>query len=122
MIGPGVPRKLAFTLRVRVSRNRSRSFASISGARSRPDCIGTHARVAKYTCVYDEQLLAIWRNQLLAVVLLLSLALRVGLLRRLLTSPCLSRFLNDRLERRTLCTGLFSQFKLVCFLDVVALR
>ena len=42
-----------------------------------------HPRVAKYTCVYDVQLLVIWRIPLLAVVLLLSLALRVGLLQRL---------------------------------------
>ena len=34
-------------------------------------------------CVYDVQLLAIWRISLLAVLLLLSLALRVGPLRRL---------------------------------------
>ena len=31
-IGPGVPRKLAFALHVRVSHNRSRSFAGGSGA------------------------------------------------------------------------------------------
>ena len=35
-IGPSVPRKLAFTLRVCVSRNRPHSFASGSGARRRP--------------------------------------------------------------------------------------
>ena len=46
-IGPGVPCKLAFALRVRVSHNHSRSFA---GGRTdqepgaaRPDCIGTYA-------------------------------------------------------------------------------
>ena len=81
-----------------------------------------HPRVAKYTCVYDMQLLAIWRIPLLAVVLLFSLALHVGLLRTLSTSPCLSRFRNDRLERRTLCIGLFSQvcLRLLCTLPAVA--
>ena len=87
-IGPGVPRKLAFAVRVRVSRNRSRFFTGRSGARRGPTGLHRHPRVAKYTCVYDVQLLAIWRIPLLAVVLLLSLALRVGLLRRLPTSPC----------------------------------
>ena len=53
---------------------------------ARPDCIGTH--VTKYTCVYDVQLLAIWHIPLLVVVPLLSLALRVGLMRRLPTSSC----------------------------------
>ena len=76
-----------------------------------------HPSVANYTCIYDVQLLAIWHIPLLAVVLLLSLALHVGLLQRHPTSPCLSCFRNDRLDRRTLCTA-----KLVCFLDVVALR
>ena len=90
MIGPGVPRKLAFAVRVRLSHNRSRSFTGGSGARHSPTGLHRHPRVAKYTCVYDVQLLAVWRIPLLAVVLLLSLALRVGLLRRLPTSPCLS--------------------------------
>ena len=35
-IGPGVPRKLAFAVRVRVSRNRSHSFTGGSGARRGP--------------------------------------------------------------------------------------
>ena len=35
-IGPGVPRRLAFPLRVCVSRNRARSVASGSGARRGP--------------------------------------------------------------------------------------
>ena len=108
-IGPGVPRKLAFAVRVCVSRNRSHSFTGGSRARCGPTGLHRHPRVAKYTCVYDVQLLAIWRIPLLAVVLLLSLALRVGLLRRLPTSPCP----YDRLERRTLCTGLFSQVGLL---------
>ena len=46
MVGPGVPRKLAFAQRVGVSRiNRSRCFASRSWQKpgaARPDCIGTH--------------------------------------------------------------------------------
>ena len=47
-----------------------------------PDCISTY--VLLNTHAYTTyQLLAIWRIPLLAVVLLLSLALRVGLLRRL---------------------------------------
>ena len=54
-----------------------------------PTGLHRHPHVAKYTWAYDVQLLAIWRIPLLAVVLL-SLALRVGLLRRLSTSPCLS--------------------------------
>ena len=78
-IGLGVPRKFAFAVRVRVSRNRSRSFTGGSGAQRGPTRLHQHPRVAKYTCVYDVQLLAIWRIPLLAVVLLLSLALRVGL-------------------------------------------
>ena len=88
-IGPGVTRKLAFAVRARVSRNRSRSFTSGSGPRRGPTGLHRHPHVAKYTWAYDVQLLAIWRIPLLAVVLL-SLALRVGLLRRLSTSPCLS--------------------------------
>ena len=71
-----------------------------------------HPHVAKYTCVYDMQLLAVWHIPPLAVVLLLSLALHVGLLQTLLTSPCLSRFRNNLLEKRMLCTGLFSQVAL----------
>ena len=71
-IGPGVPRKLAFALCVRVSRNRSRSFAGGSGAQRGLTGLHRHPRVAK--CTYDVQLLAMWRNPLLAVVLLLSLA------------------------------------------------
>ena len=48
---------------------------------------------------------------LLAVALLLSLALHIGLLQRIPTSPCLSHFWNNCLERRT---GLFSQVGLLC--------
>ena len=73
-IGPGVPRKLAFALRVRV--NRSRSFAGRSGAWHGPTRLHRHPCVAKYTCVYNVQLLAIWDILLLAVILLLSLALQ----------------------------------------------
>ena len=69
-----------------------------------PDSMHWHPRVAKYTYIYDMQLLVIWRIPLLAVVLHLSLALCVGQLQRLPTSPCLSRFRNDHLERRTSCT------------------
>ena len=73
-IGPGVPRKLAFALRVRVSHNHSHSFAGGSGARRGLTRLH-RPRVAKYTCVYDVQLLAIWRGiPLLAVALFLSLA------------------------------------------------
>ena len=72
-----------------------------------PDCIGTHMLLNTQSCIYDMQLLVIWRIPLFAVVLLLSLALHVGLLRRLPTSPSLC-FRNNRLERRTLCTGLFN--------------
>ena len=90
-IVPGVIRKLAFALCVRISRNHSRSFAGRSGAQRGPTGLHQHPRVAKYKCVYDVQLLVIWRILLLAVVLLLSLALRVGLLQRF-TSPCLSCF------------------------------
>ena len=64
-------------------------------------------------CIYNMQLLVIWCIPLLAVVLLLSLALHVGLLRRLPTSPCLSRFRNNGMEWRTLCTGLYSQVGLI---------
>ena len=46
-----------------------------------------HPGVARYTCVYDVELLAIWHIPLVAVVLLLSLGLHVGLLLRLPTSP-----------------------------------
>ena len=52
-----------------------------------PDCISTHVLLYTQSCVYVVQLLEIWRIPLLAVVLLLSLALHVGLLRRLPTSP-----------------------------------
>ena len=85
-----------------------------------PDSMHRHPRVAKYTCIYDMQLLAIWRIPLLAVVLHLSLALCVGRLRRFPTSPCLSRFRND-LWKEEHCVQVFSA-KLVCLLDVVALR
>ena len=44
-IGPGVPRKLAFALRVRVSRNSSRSFAGGSGARRGPTGLDQHPRI-----------------------------------------------------------------------------
>ena len=85
-----------------------------SGARRGPTGLHQHPHVAKNTlCVYDVQLLPLWRIPLLAVVLLLSLALRIGLLQRLPTSPCLSRFRNDCFERRMLCTGLFSQVGLL---------
>ena len=60
-IWPGVPRKLAFAVRVHVSRNRSRSFTGGPGARRGPTGLHRRPRVAKYTCVYDVQLLAIWR-------------------------------------------------------------
>ena len=63
------------------------------------------------TCCYVYttcmELLATWRILLLAVVVHLSVALRAGLLRRLPTRACLSRFRNDHLERRTLFTDLF---------------
>ena len=62
--------------------------ADHAGARRGPTGLHRHPRFAKYTCVYDVQLLAIWRIPLLAVVPLLSLALRVGLMRRLPTSSC----------------------------------
>ena len=55
---------------VRVSRNRSCLFAGRSGAWRSPTRLHQHPRVAKFTCVYDVQLLAIWRIPLLAVVLL----------------------------------------------------
>ena len=41
-IGPGVPRKLAFAVRVRVSRNRSHSFTGGSGARRGPTGLHRH--------------------------------------------------------------------------------
>ena len=47
-----------------------------AGARRGPTGLHRHPRFAKYTCLYDVQLLAIWRIPLLAVVPLLSLALR----------------------------------------------
>ena len=84
-----------------------------SGARRGPTRLHQHPYAAKYTCVYDVQLLVIWHILLLAVVPLLSLALRIGLLQRLPTSLCLSCFRKDHLERRTLCTGLFSQVGLL---------
>ena len=62
MIGPGVPRKLAFAQRVGVLP------ADHAGAPRSPTGLHRHPRFAKYTCVYDVQLLAIWRIPLLAVV------------------------------------------------------
>ena len=47
-IGP--PRKLAFALRIRFSRNCSRSFAGGSGAQWGLTGLYCHPRVAKYTC------------------------------------------------------------------------
>ena len=86
MVGPGVPRKLAFAQRVGVSRiNCSVLPADHAGAWHGPTGLHQHP---KYTCVYDVQLLAMWHIPLLAVVPLLSLALRIGLMRRLPTSSC----------------------------------
>ena len=45
MIWPGVPRKLASALRVRVSRNRSHSFAGGSRARRGPTGLHRHPRI-----------------------------------------------------------------------------
>ena len=75
MVGPGVPRKLAFAQRVGVSRINLPAVlpADHVGARRGPTGLHRHPRFAKYTCVYDVQLLAIWRIPLLAVVPLLSL-------------------------------------------------
>ena len=103
--------RMQVTLRVEQSQRRRQRVVGLVPRLHR------HPGVAKYTCVYDVQLLAIWRIPLLAVVLLLSLALCIGLLRRLPTSPCLFCFRNDRLERRVLCKGLFIQvdFLLGCF-------
>ena len=44
-IGPGVPRKLAFALRLPVSRNRSRSFAGGSGAQRGLMRLHRHPRI-----------------------------------------------------------------------------
>ena len=63
---------------------------------ARPDCIGTHVLLNTHACVYDVQLLAIWRIPLLAVVPLLSLALRVGLMRRLPTMQLLSLPVSEK--------------------------
>ena len=71
-----------------------------------------HPGVAKYTCVYDVQLLAIWRILLLAVVLLLSVALRVA------PAFPVSKTTVWKEER---CVQVFLA-KLVWFLDVVALQ
>ena len=88
MVGPGVPRKLAFAQRVGVSRINRVLPAGHAGVRRGLTGLHQHPRFAKYACVYNLQLLAIWRIPLLAVVPLLSLALRVGLMRRLPTSSC----------------------------------
>ena len=84
-IGPGISRKLAFALCVRVSRNRSRLhvFVGRSGARRGPTRLHRHPRVAEFTCVYNMQLLAIWYIPLLAVV---PLKLRCFLYSCILTS------------------------------------
>ena len=93
MVGPGVPCTQA-RLCPACRRFSYKSFPLFCeqimqkpGA-ARPDCIGTHVLLNTHAYIYDVQLLAIWRILLLAVVSLLSLALRVGLMRRLPTSSC----------------------------------
>ena len=83
------------------------------------------------TCLYlnitintlnNVQLLAIWRIPLLPVVLLLSPALHVAVGYCGDSPPCsfcLSRFRNNRLKRRALCTSLFSQVGCFFTLPVV---
>ena len=71
---------------------------------ARPDCIGTHVLLNTHAAVYIVQLLAIWRIPLLAVVPLLSLALRVGLMRRLPTSSCPFPFPKKPLTLFYICT------------------
>ena len=83
-----------------------------------PDSMHRHPRVAKYTCIYDMQLLVIWRITLLAVVMHLSLALCVGQLQRLPTSPSFP-FPKRPFGKKNI---VYFSAKLVCFLDVVALR
>ena len=56
-----------------------------------------------YTCVYDVQLLVIWRIPLLAVVLLLSLALHVGLMWRLPTASVFQAFIKRGSTVSTVC-------------------
>ena len=62
------------------------------------DTLNTFRRVG-----YTEAIARHYRNANLQYIMR-SLALYVGLVRRLPTSPCLSRFQNNRLERRTLCS------------------
>ena len=85
--------------------------ADHAGARRGPTGLHRNPRFAKYTCVYDVQLLAIWRIPLLAVVPYLSLALRVGLMRRLPTSSCPFPFPKKPL----------TLFYIICALPVVDL-
>ena len=120
-IGPGVPRKLTFAVRVRVSRNRSRSFTGGSGARRGPTGLHRHPRVAKYTCVYDVQLLADMAHSAACS----SSASQPSPTRRPFAetphAPA-SVFSYDRLERRTLCTGLFSQVGLLLGCTIACCR
>ena len=111
MVGPGVPRKLAFAQRVGVSRINRVLPADHAGVRRSLTGLHQHPRFAKYACVYNLQLLAIWRILLLAVVPLLSLALCVGLMRRLPTSSCPFPFPKKPL----------TLFYIICTLPVVDL-
>ena len=93
MVGPGVLRKLAFARRVGVCRiNCSRCFVSRScKSPAWPDrtaYIGTHVLLNTHAHTTCSCYIVIRRISLLAVVPLLSLALRVGLMRRLPTSSC----------------------------------
>ena len=113
MVGPGVPRKLAFAQCVGVSRINRVLPADHAGVRRGLTGLHQHPRFAKYACVYmyNLRLLAIWRIPLLAVVPLLSLALRVGLMRRLPTSSCPFSFPKKPL----------TLFYIICTLPVVDL-
>ena len=69
---------------------KSKVRPKIKYARRGPTGLHRHPRFAKYTCIYDVQLLAIWRIPLHACSSSASqsIALRVGLMRRLPTSYC----------------------------------
>ena len=78
-----------------------------SGAQCGPTGLHRHPRVAKYTCVYDVEAASdMAYSAACSSSASQSSPTRIGLLWRLPTSPCLSCFRNDRLDKRTLCTGL----------------
>ena len=76
-------------------------------------CLHRHPPVAKYKCVYDVQLLAIWRIPLLAVVLLL---MQSSTTRRPFSEiPHQPLSFPTTVWKEERCVQVFSA-KLVCFL------